>query len=94
LLGSGSNSTFVFLLGSGSALLAHFSFFQKKNEQARQKKNEQESAKRKANQKASQKVSGLLGSGSALEATQGQIDGFSIQLPYKRFLKKVASVGD
>ena len=30
----------------------------------------------------------------ALEATQGQIDGFSSQLPYKCYLEAVASVGD
>ena len=31
---------------------------------------------------------------SALEATQGQMDGFFSQLPYKCHLEKVASVGD
>ena len=31
---------------------------------------------------------------SALEATQGQIDSFFSQLPYKCYLKEVASVGD
>jgi len=31
---------------------------------------------------------------SALEATQGQIDGFFSQLPYKCHLEEVASVGD
>ena len=30
----------------------------------------------------------------ALEATQGQMDGFLIQLPYKCYLEAVASVGD
>jgi len=32
--------------------------------------------------------------GSALEATQGQIDGFCSQLPYKCHQNRVASVGD
>jgi len=31
---------------------------------------------------------------SALEATQGQNDGFFSQLPYKCYLEEVASVGD
>ena len=31
---------------------------------------------------------------STLETTQGQIDGFFSQLPYKCHLKEVASVGD
>jgi hypothetical protein len=31
---------------------------------------------------------------AALEATQGQMDGFSNQLPYKSHLEDVASVGD
>ena len=31
---------------------------------------------------------------SALEATQGQMDGFFSQLPYKCHLEEVASVGD
>ena len=31
---------------------------------------------------------------AALEATQGQMDGFFRQLPYKCHLQKVASVGD
>ena len=31
---------------------------------------------------------------SALEATQGQMDGFFSQLPYKCHLNEVASVGD
>jgi len=30
----------------------------------------------------------------ALEATQGQMDGFFSQLPYKCYLEEVASVGD
>jgi len=33
-------------------------------------------------------------SDSALEATQGQMDGFLGQLPYKCYLEEVASVGD
>ena len=31
---------------------------------------------------------------SALEATQGQMDGFSSQLPYRCHLEEMASVGD
>jgi len=31
---------------------------------------------------------------AAMEATQGQIDGFFSQLPYKCHLEEVASVGD
>jgi len=31
---------------------------------------------------------------TALEATQGQIDSFFSQLPYKSYLEEVASVGD
>ena len=31
---------------------------------------------------------------AALEATQGQMDGFFSQLPYKCHLEEVASVGD
>jgi len=31
---------------------------------------------------------------AALEATQGQMDGFFSQLPYKCYLEEVASVGD
>ena len=31
---------------------------------------------------------------TALETTQGQMDGFLSQLPYKRHLEEVASVGD
>ena len=31
---------------------------------------------------------------AALEATQGQMGGFFIRLPYKRYLEDVASVGD
>ena len=31
---------------------------------------------------------------TALETTQGQIDGFSSQLPFKCYLPEVASVGD
>ena len=34
------------------------------------------------------------GSCTALEATQGQIDGGFSQLPYKCYLEEVASVGD
>jgi hypothetical protein len=37
------------------------------------------------------RISGLE---AALEATQGQMDGFFSQLPYKCHLKEVASVGD
>jgi hypothetical protein len=36
----------------------------------------------------------LFWSQPALEATQGQMDGFSNQLPYKFHLKELASVGD
>jgi len=32
--------------------------------------------------------------GAALEATQGQMDGFFSQIPYKCYLEEVASVGD
>ena len=31
---------------------------------------------------------------SALEATQGQMDGFFSQLPYKYYLEEITSVGD
>ena len=35
-----------------------------------------------------------IGSRAALEATQGQIDGFFSQLPYKCHQNRVAHVGD
>ena len=37
---------------------------------------------------------GRQGQGTALEATQGQMDGLFSQLPYKCHLEEVASVGE
>ena len=50
--------------------------------------------KKKKKTRRDQCIWAILGFVSTLEATQGQIDGFFSQLPYKCYLEEFASVGD